>query len=217
MIESLPSATFHAYLQGAPSGLTGTLGVKVTDPSGSVVTARTTSGIAEIATGIYHKLLTAPAPNGRYLVIWDSGSTVISEELLVGATTQQIADSIYSTQTTIVSGVQSGGDIVFIRGDDYLARDGRRFEWTDSSWPDLAGASIVFTSRTTDEDVAVSKAGTVITPSGSGKRIGVELTAAETAAHLTREYLFDIRATLSNGDKVTLVQARIDVHEDVHP
>lgn len=217
MIYANPSSTVDAFLTNAPTGLTGSLGFEVVDTSGAVIVAHTTAGIAEITTGNYHKSFTAPASNGKYLVVWDASGVSAGEELLVGATLDQIANAIVGGTITVVNAVGSDGDISIIRGDDYLAADGRDLQWADGSWPDLTGASIVFTSRSGDDALGVSKAGAVITPSGTGKRIRVELTAAETSAHLTENYKFDIRATLADGHKVTLVQARMTVMEDIHP
>lgn len=219
MISALPSATFDAYLQGAPTGLVGTVGVKITNASGSVITARTTSGIAEYVTGSYHKTLTAPASNGNYLVIWDASGTFVTEELRVGATTQQIADSIFTSTITVTTPVAANGDITVIRGDDYLAADGRALEWADSTWPDLTGSTVTFTSRCGDgnENLGLLKACSIVTPSGPGKRIRLELTNANTEAHIVDEYNFDIRAVLASGHKVTLVRSRLFAADEVAP
>lgn len=95
-IYAVPSTTFQATLTGAPTGLTGTLGVRVlnlavTPPS--VAVARTTSGIEEEpdGTGIYTATLTAPSAVGNYLVVWDTGGSLTpanstSEELFVTGT-----------------------------------------------------------------------------------------------------------------------------------
>jgi len=94
-IYAIPTTTFQAVLTGAPTGLTGTLGVRVlnlavTPPSTAI--ARTTSGIEEEpdGSGIYTATLTAPAV-GNYIVVWDTGGTLTpanstSEELFVTGT-----------------------------------------------------------------------------------------------------------------------------------
>jgi len=95
-IYAIPSTTFQAVLTGAPTGLTGTLGVRVlnlavTPPSTAI--ARTTAGIEEEpdGSGIYTATLTAPSTTGNYIVVWDTGGTLTpanstSEELFVTGT-----------------------------------------------------------------------------------------------------------------------------------
>lgn len=99
MIYSRPAAQFEALLSGAPTGLVGTLGVRIIDtPAGTTVLARTTAGIAEQppGSGIYSVALTAPNVEGSYSVVWDTGggSPVFSAEELVvsGAAQPPIAE-----------------------------------------------------------------------------------------------------------------------------
>jgi hypothetical protein len=76
MIYARPADTFDATTNGAPTGLTGTLGVRVIDqPAGATMLARTTAGISEQppGSGIYSVTLIAPAIAGSYLVVWDTG------------------------------------------------------------------------------------------------------------------------------------------------
>lgn len=108
-IYAIPSTTFQAVVNGVPTGLTGTLGVRllnlgVTPPSTTI--ARQTSGITEnpSGSGVYVVSLTAPATIGEYLVVWDTGtttpSTTASEELFVTGTPP--------TPTTTGTGEQGG-------------------------------------------------------------------------------------------------------------
>lgn len=89
MIYARPGQPFEATTNGAPTGLTGTIGVRVIDqPVGTVMTPRTTAGIIEApaGSGIYSVALTAPNTEGTYLVVWDTGGatpTYASEELQV--------------------------------------------------------------------------------------------------------------------------------------
>lgn len=89
MIYARPSQSFDSTTQNAPTGLVGTIGVRIIDqPAGTTVTARTTTGIAEqpAGSGIYSATLTAPATAGTYLVVWDTGGgspRFASEELVV--------------------------------------------------------------------------------------------------------------------------------------
>lgn len=96
MIQVRTGTTFDAVLEGAPSGLVGTLGVRVVDPTtGTTPVARTTSGITEFpaGSGVYGVTLTAPALGANsspwaVSVLWDTGEPlapggVFTEDLLV--------------------------------------------------------------------------------------------------------------------------------------
>lgn len=74
MIYARTGDTFEAVLEGAPSGLEGTIGVRVIDPlAGTTVIARSTAGIVEApaGSGVYVAELTAPADPSVLLVVWD--------------------------------------------------------------------------------------------------------------------------------------------------
>lgn len=215
MIRANPGQSKAAYLQAAPTGVT--VGFKIEDSTGATVQARVTTGITETEPGVYRKTFTAPNANGDYLVIWDASGKTSVEELEVGATTDAILSRLGGGEVTIIGPVLIGGDVEIVRGDDYKAADARALEWTSASWPDLTSATVTFTAKYSDEIVAVSKAGSVVTPSGTGKRIRVELLRSETENFLTGNHDFDIRAVLSNGDDVTLVKANMSVLADVHP
>jgi hypothetical protein len=75
MIYAAPSSTFEAVAAGMPTGLTGTIGVRIRDNQGADTLARTTAGIAEdiAGSGIYRATLTAPATQGQYTIVWDTG------------------------------------------------------------------------------------------------------------------------------------------------
>lgn len=79
-IYAAPSASFEATSDGFPTGLTGTLAVRIVDGQGVTVTARSTSGVSEYpaASGIYTVTKTAPATPGQYQIIWDTGGTDVS-------------------------------------------------------------------------------------------------------------------------------------------
>lgn len=92
MIYAQPEASFEATLAGAPTGLTGTLGVRLLDNGGGTTLARQTSGVAEFpaGSGFYAVTLTAPSEPGQYSVFWDNGSvgptTTSAEDLVVSRT-----------------------------------------------------------------------------------------------------------------------------------
>jgi hypothetical protein len=123
---------------------------------------------------------------------------------------------ISAAQVVTVSPVSAdGSSVTIVRGDDYLAADARALDWTDAGnhWPDLTGATIAFTARRSPS--VLTKAGSVVTPSGSSKSVRVELTAAETAALGTGPWNFDVQATLATTSHiVTLVLGTLTVLAD---
>lgn len=101
-----PGATFEAWAM-FPTGLAGTLGVRIRDGAGSDFLARTTSGISEdiASSGVYRKSnFTAPTTAGQYQIVWDDGSgTYATEELLVTYTAPAVSASgkAYCTTTDV--------------------------------------------------------------------------------------------------------------------
>lgn len=69
-----PGATVETDVEGFASGLVGTLGATVLKSDDTVAIARTTTGITEPASGVYHLKLTAPTTAGTYQVIVDDGT-----------------------------------------------------------------------------------------------------------------------------------------------
>ena len=69
-IAAVQGTPFEALAENAPTGLVGTITVKVYDPSNAAtIIAATTSGITEPASGTYRALLTVPTA-GTYMVRW---------------------------------------------------------------------------------------------------------------------------------------------------
>lgn len=95
MISVASAVTFGARVVGFPTGLTGTVGVRILDNIGGTTLARTTAGISEspASSGSYIVALTSPASAGEYAVLWDTGavgpSTTASTPLLVASTLLQ--------------------------------------------------------------------------------------------------------------------------------
>jgi hypothetical protein len=79
-ITTSTGATFEATVDNAPTGLVGTITVRLEDGQDTVVTAATTSGIVESGVGIYTATLTAPDVAGQYVVIWNDGDTLEASE-----------------------------------------------------------------------------------------------------------------------------------------
>jgi hypothetical protein len=99
MILAKPSETFEAVAQFT-TGLTGTLGVRITDNVGATTTARVTAGIAEYpaGSGIYEVTLTAPDDRGQYSLVWDDGTNYAIDDLVVtSSVTGAVAGDTYAT------------------------------------------------------------------------------------------------------------------------
>lgn len=121
---------------------------------------------------------------------------------------------IGSGSITTVSLVAQSGDVTIVQGDDYNVDDGRQLDWTESAdgtaWPVLTGATITFTAG------GLSKAGSVVTATGSSKKVRVQLTSAETATLAIGTYAFDVQATLAtNSRKITLVSGELTVSPQI--
>lgn len=84
MIFVRPGETRLMSVTGAPTGLVGTIGVRVEDDADTVVLARATAGIDEFAAGAYRRAVTFPDVGGQYYVIWDRpGGEEAVEEVIV--------------------------------------------------------------------------------------------------------------------------------------
>lgn len=84
ILYAAPSSTFHAPLNGAPTGLVGTITVQIENPNGTTFTAPTTAGIVEVEPGIYVATLTSPPTAGDgYTVVWNNAGVRASDTLVV--------------------------------------------------------------------------------------------------------------------------------------
>jgi hypothetical protein len=87
MIRATPGASFEATTDAFAAGLAGTLGVRIRDGAGGQFLARTTAGIsADVtvgATSVYRRTFTAPTTLGQWWIVWDDGTTLKREELVV--------------------------------------------------------------------------------------------------------------------------------------
>jgi hypothetical protein len=117
-----------------------------------------------------------------------------------------------TTPVTVVSPVTQTGDVELIRGDDYLAADGRQLVFINTSWPSLIGASVnfvvtpIFGGPPTTLPMTVADASTVT----------IELTSTFTAglASGSESYRLTIVATLANLHTVTLHSSFLGVAAD---
>ncbi len=119
--------------------------------------------------------------------------------------------------------LDNGKQILLVRGNDYNVASGQPLEWTDpnGNWPDLTGAAVTLTLRLKDTTgagttVGLTKAGTVVTPTGSDKLVRFAPVRADTLGLSlgNRVYRFDIQAVLATGETVTLVLGDVTVLEE---
>lgn len=89
-VYAAPGATFEASVANGTTGLTGTIGVRISNLATDVdFLARTTTGITEYPTGsgLYARAFTAaPTTGGTYAIIWDTGGATpiyAREDLIV--------------------------------------------------------------------------------------------------------------------------------------
>lgn len=110
-----PGDSFDAGLDNAPTGLVGTLGVRI-DRGAVTITPRTTAGIVEFpaGSGVYSAALTAPADEGDYKIVWDTGGLTpswASEDLNVVFNPPTIsASGGYTTPDSVRQILAPGGD-----------------------------------------------------------------------------------------------------------
>ncbi len=104
MIYAKPGQTFEATTSAAPTGLTGTMGVRILDNAGGTFLARQTTGIAEYpaGSGFYAVALVAPIVAGQWTVMWDTGT-------LTPATTA--VEDLVVTHTAPTAALPSGTDL----------------------------------------------------------------------------------------------------------
>lgn len=78
-----PGETRPVLFTNLPTGLVGTLGVRVEDSNDAVLQARSTADISEFATGSYRKWVTFPEAKGIVVVIGDADGVEAIEEFRV--------------------------------------------------------------------------------------------------------------------------------------
>lgn len=130
---------------------------------------------------------------------------VETRELIVGEFTAGALNQISSLRRINVQGtVASTGRLELVQGDDYLTTDGRQLIFTNTagSWSNLTGATITLRLKVGTQTVETS--GTVITPTGTGQRVDVNLTDTVSAQVAVGRGLFEVEALLSTGSHETL-------------
>jgi hypothetical protein len=112
------------------------------------------------------------------------------------------------TKLVIVSPIIEGGNLLLVRGDDYLSVDGRAITWTENSgtWPDLSTATVylvIGSSKFFRKEI------TATTPTGNPKVLRAELTRADTNKLTQSAYNFIVEAVMSTGSHVTLIKGSV--------
>lgn len=130
---------------------------------------------------------------------------------------------VNSAQIVMVSPLTVLGDLIVNRKNDLDSAKGTAVSITDTAgvWPDLTGASAVITVADSSGNVQIPPTSVAITvPSGANKTVVVNLTAALLTIPATVPqfpYQYDIVATLSGGDRVTLKAGNFLVRQNVTP
>lgn len=121
-----------------------------------------------------------------------------------------------SVVTAVFTPFTQTGAVHILTGNDYHASDSRDLNWTDgaSAWPDLTGAAISLRiSRTSGDTAYATFAGSVVTATGSSKKVRVQLTATNTATLTPGANYYAVQATLSSGRIVTLAHGPLSVKQ----
>ena len=90
-----------------------------------------------------------------------------------------------------------GGDVRVIRGDSYLNVDGRRLQWSSSSWSVALTSTIVVIIQDIENFTGTRLSAT---------SIGLELTTAQTTALTEGNFLFSVQEVKNTGQRITRVQ-----------
>lgn len=120
-------------------------------------------------------------------------------------------------KVTVVSPVSDTGDVSLVRGDAYTTTLGRALTFTDSrdTWPDLTDG--VPTLEVGDGVIVAT--GVVVTATGTGKTVRVELTGSQTEELAEDVYDYNLVVTYPGtgttaalgGDRATLVTGEVAV------
>jgi hypothetical protein len=109
-------------------------------------------------------------------------------------------------------------DLFVLIGEDYLTAESRNFQFMGAEeWPaDLDGYTITMTLKSAFLGVTLAKVGSVVTATGTQKKVAIELVTAETETLAPGGYRYDVQATL-DGDNWTLAAGYAVVEQDQTP
>lgn len=201
-----------------------TLRAQLVNSDGTNNGSLVTTGFANLSNGEYSWVGTIPDSFKG----WAQFSSVangyqtscpINGELPLIADIDSKVQSIGSATVTVVNPVATDQTITIVRGDDYSSGLGNRPSWSSSTWPNLTGATVKWACRSRySGELALSDIACVISNAGQASQtVTLPLARAQTSmlALGTRQYEYDIEATTTAGDKITLVRGEMTVLEDI--
>jgi hypothetical protein len=194
-----------------------TLTAQLVDTAGANVGGAISSGFVDLGAGFYSWTY-ASFPDGFRGVVKVTASgtlkTVVAvnpqegENVDVKVSTRAIAGATVTVSTPVDPANLS---VTIVRGDDYKVSDSRQLLWNGSNWPNLTGATVNFTARRGRR--SFTGTGAVVTPTGS-QQVRVEIEGTDTADLPAGTYDYDVQATLSGGNTVTLASGRLFLAAD---
>jgi hypothetical protein len=102
-----------------------------------------------------------------------------------------------------------------VAGDDFKAVDGRALTWTSGLWPNLAGATLTMTvgheQYNLYGNLPLIWTGTVPASPAAPTTVSLDVTSLETSPLPQDEYDYQLTATLTDGDKVTIAVGKLTV------
>lgn len=211
----LAAAFSKFFNKETPTGTVNSLPDAVAGATGGVAVV----GSAMTLTSAYDAAKTAASASALSTV----GGLVDDLETRLTATRAGYLDNLANVRAgnvTVSAPVNADATLLtLVRGDDYDDAESRELEFSGTDWPVLTSADITMTIRRAGT-VVLSKAGSVVTGTGTTKTVKVELTSAETSLFSvgTRIYDFDVQATIPQSPSgehiVTLARGKVTVLED---
>ena len=238
------TAAFRAAKVGK-SGLTVTVDVYELGDDGSVGSIVTGASATEVgSSGVYTYLLAGASVdvNGQYIGVFKTSDGTVDQqhEYSAVSTPNWIEEIKAKTDTLGVGDVEVQTPfspnvmrMTLIRGDDYLA--GRLPPITSSAWPDLTGATILFTIRrritTADQSPAdddllhmqdttasrvagIGAQSVLFEPRNTGGGAHSQVGGTKDLPVGTNSCKWDVQATLADGSFRTLAYGLMTVIED---
>lgn len=155
--------------------------------------------------------------------IWDYLTSSIATSGSIGKyILDRLAILVSGVEITVTSPLAPDGEtMTIVQGDDYYAADGRSFEWSSDGWPDLTGATVVWTATRPAVPADTFTVNMTVEAAGVGTQtVRLELpkaTTKEMTADGEESYKFDVQATLVSSHIVTLVspESAINVQADI--
>lgn len=169
----------------------------------------------ELSGGLYYFTATQDETNADAIVVIPESSTANVQVISVPGViyTNELDDIKTKTDListgiiSVISPVLRSGALQIVRGDDYNNSDSRAIDFTntDGDWPDLTGATVVFTAKNAKTDnTDFSASMSVVTPTGANQKVRLELTDVQTNTLKIGKHSYDVQVTLASSRVVTL-------------